>query len=303
MPKILSRLSNNQPIYRTKYGKYFNSTIEDILNSDFSEKYKGKINLIFTSPPFPLNKKKSYGNLKGEEYLNWFSSLSILFKNLLAPNGSIVIELGNAWEKGHPSMSLLPLQTMLEFIQKGNLKLCQQFIWHNTAKLPTPAHWVNIKRIRVKDNYTNIWWLSKNYFPKASNRRVLIEYSDGMKSLLKNQKYNFGTRPSEHKINETSFLKTNKGAIPGNVISCPNTFINEKYKKYCIDNDLELHPARMPIAIPEFFIKFLTTKNDIVMDPFAGSNTTGEAAEKLSRKWISVDSNLDFIKGSKGRFT
>lgn len=292
-----------KPYYQTKYGKYFSGNCEEVLsNNIFKKKYKGKINLIFTSPPFPLNKKKKYGNKKGDEYLEWLSNLACIFKEYLTNNGSIVIELGNSWEKGEPIMSTLPLKSLLSFLEKADLKLCQQFIWHNTAKLPTPAHWVTVKRERVKDSYTNIWWMSKTAYPKANNRKVLTPYSKGMQKLLQNKKYNHGKRPSEHFISKTAFLKNNEGAIPPNIIAAANTFINPNYKEYCLKNKLDLHPARMPIEIPNFFIKFLTEPNDIILDPFGGSNTTGEAAENLKRKWISLESNIEYIKGSKGRF-
>ena len=58
----------------------------------------------------------------------------------------------------------------------------------------------------------------------------------------------------------------------------------------------------MPSDLPEFFIKFLTDPGDIVFDPFAGSNTTGDVAESLGRRWLSVEAELDYIKGSIGRF-
>lgn len=289
--------------YNTKLGKYYHGKVEDVLGSKkFSSKYKGKINLIFTSPPFPLNKKKKYGNRQGDEYLEWLSDLALLFRDFLAPKGSIVIEIGNAWTAGRPTMSTLPIKALLRFLEKGKLNLCQQFVWYNTAKLPTPAEWVNIKRIRVKDAFTNIWWMSKTAFPKANNRRVLKDYSASMQLLLKRQNYNTGMRPSQHRINETSFLKKNRGAIPPNVLSSPNTFIDKNYQAYCNSNNLPLHPARMPGSLAEFFINFLTTKNDLVMDPFGGSNTTGKVAESLGRKWVSIEALEEYIAGSKGRF-
>ena len=141
----------------------------------------------------------------------------------MKPNGSIVMEIGNAWEPKRPVMSVLPLQSLLAFLQHGELNLCQQFVWYNPAKLPTPAQWVNIERSRVKDSYTNLWWMSPVERPKANNKRVLSEYSASMKKLLKRGKYNAGTRPSDHHIGATSFLTNNKGAIPPNVLTFSNT--------------------------------------------------------------------------------
>jgi site-specific DNA-methyltransferase (cytosine-N4-specific) len=75
--------------------------------------------------------------------------------------------------------------------------LAQEFFWWNPSKLPTPAEWVNIRRVRVKDAINCIWWLSRTPWPKASNRRVLIPYSDSMEELLKNG-YKAKRRPSGH---------------------------------------------------------------------------------------------------------
>lgn len=288
--------------YQTSLGHFYQGKIEDALESDIFEQYKGKINLIFFSPPFPLNRKKKYGNLQGEEYIDWLSSLASKFEKFLTPDGSIVIEVGNSWETGVPVMSTLALKSLLAFLERGEYQLCQQFVWNNPAKLPSPAQWVNVKRNRVKDSFTYFWWMSKTAFPKADNRKILVEYSKSMKNLLASGKYNSGNRPSEHNIGEKSFLTNNEGAIPSNVITAANTQSNTDYQKYCAEHQLVPHPARMPEALPEFFIKFLTDEGDIVLDPFGGSNTTGSVAEKLNRKWISVEPNIDYIRGSIGRF-
>lgn len=288
--------------YRTKRGRMYLGESQEVIKTKLLKKYRKKVQLIFTSPPFPLNLKKKYGNLQGQEYVHWLVSFAPLFKELLKPDGSIVMEIGNAWEPKRPVMSVLPLQSLLAFLQHGELNLCQQFVWYNPAKLPTPAQWVNIERSRVKDSYTNLWWMSPVERPKASNKRVLSEYSASMKKLLKRGKYNAGTRPSDHHIGATSFLTNNKGAIPPNVLTFSNTHSNTKYQQYCRKKRLKPHPARMPSSVAEFFIKFLSRPGDLVLDPFAGSNTTGAAAEMLKRRWISIEMFRRYVTGSRGRF-
>ena len=275
---------------------------ESVLTSSQAQKYKGKVNLIFTSPPFPLNRKKKYGNLQGEPYIQWLEEMSLLFKDFLAKDGSIVMEVGNAWEKGSPVMSTLALKSMLAFQEKANLNLCQQFICYNPARLPGPAQWVTIERSRVKDSFTHVWWMSPNERPKADNRRVLKPYSKSMLQLLKSKKYNAGIRPSEHHIGEKSFLKNNQGAIPSNVLTLSNTRTNDAYQKYCRKYNLPMHPARMQMELADFFINFLTEPGDLVLDPFGGSNTTGASAERLKRKWISIEPNVEYVRASYGRF-
>jgi site-specific DNA-methyltransferase (cytosine-N4-specific) len=291
-----------QEAYHTKRGVMLRGKAEDFLASPLAASYEGKVQLIFTSPPFPLNRKKRYGNLQGEAYVKWLADFAPRFMSLLKPDGSIVMELGNAWEPGHPVMSTLALRALLAFLEKGKLHLCQQFICYNPARLPSPAQWVNVERIRVKDAYTHVWWMAPTEKPKADNRRVLKEYSESMLKLLSSQKYNAGRRPSQHKIGEKSFLTDNKGAIPSNVLRLSNTQTNDPYQRYCRDRQLPMHPARMPMGLPEFFIKFLTAPKNLVCDPFAGSNTTGAAAEKLKRRWLAVEPHEDYVNGSKGRF-
>jgi site-specific DNA-methyltransferase (cytosine-N4-specific) len=275
---------------------------EDFLASPLSTEYRGKVRLILTSPPFPLNRKKKYGNKQGEEYIRWLSSFGRALRDLLLPDGSVVIEMGNAWEPGHPVMSTLALRALIAFLDDGDYFLCQQFVCHNPARLPTPAQWVNVERIRVKDSFTHIWWLSPTDRPKANNRRVPKEYSKSMLKLLESQRYNSGLRPSGHHIGESSFLRDNAGAIPSNVLTFANTAATDGYQRYCRTQGLRPHPARMPKGVADFFIRFLSDPGEIVLDPFAGSNTTGATAEGLERSWLSVEPIDEYVKGSMGRF-
>jgi DNA modification methylase len=288
--------------YQTGYGRMLHGLSDDILKSGALERFEGKVNLVFTSPPFPLNRKKRYGNKTGDEYIEWLSAYGPLLKKMLTPDGSIVMEVGNAWEQGSPVMSTLPIRSLLQFQEDNELFLCQEFVWQNPAKLPSPAQWVNVDRVRVKDSFTKIWWMSASERPKADNRRVLQEYSKSMKDLLKTGKYNAGKRPSEHNIGEQSFNTDNGGAIPGSVLTFANTQANDEYQVYCRDQEIELHPARMPIELAGFFINFLTDPGDLVLDPFGGSNTTGAAAERLGRFWLSIEAEEKYISGSMGRF-
>ncbi|WP_029570242.1 DNA-methyltransferase [Pantoea ananatis] len=288
--------------YATQWGRMHKGKSDEILADGTLSRFEGKVNLIFTSPPFPLNRKKRYGNETGESYIQWLCAFGPLLKKMLAPDGSIVIEMGNSWEPGMPVMSTLALRALLEFQSRNDLYLCQEFIWQNPAKLPSPAQWVNIERIRVKDSFTKLWWLAPKQNPKANNQNVLQEYSKAMKGLLKKGSYNAGKRPSEHDISETGFLRDNGGAIPSNVLTYANTHSSDAYQAYCRQNKFQLHPARMPSELAKFFIKFLTTPGDIVLDPFGGSNTSGASAEELERFWISIEASEEYIKGSRGRF-
>lgn len=287
--------------YRTSNGIAYNCPIEEFIESNQFAGLKGKVDLILTSPPYPLVSPKSYGNRVGEDYKLWLTEIVTKLSTLLKPKGSVVIEIGNAWNRGMPTMSTLPLETLIEIGRNADLHVCQQFIWNNPNKLPGPATWVNIKRVRVKDAYTHIWWYSKTPNPEANNRRVLQPYKDAMLKLLTRQSYNQGERPSGHDIG-AGFLKENLGSIPSNVLTFSNTSESTEYRKWCKDHGVPQHPARMPEKLADFFIELLTVKNSLVLDPFGGSNTTGRSAENLGRKWVYIERDSDFVLGSQGRF-
>ena len=278
------------------------SKAEAALHSDLLKPYIGRVQLVFTSPPFPLNRKKAYGNLQGLDYVEWLATFAMPLRRFLKPNGSIAIEMGNSWKPGEPVMSTLGLESLLAFLERGQLELCQQFICQNPARLPSPAQWVNVERIRVKDAFTHIWWMSPTTRPKANNRHVLTPYSQAMRQLLDTATYNSGKRPSEHSIGAESFLKDHGGAIPPNVLTAANTRAYDPYLQYCKKNDIPLHPARMPTDIAKFFVRFLTDPGDLVLDPFAGSNVTGAVAETLGRRWIGIEANPEYASASKSRF-
>jgi site-specific DNA-methyltransferase (cytosine-N4-specific) len=304
----------SKSIYETKLGAAFCGDALKVLQSKRFQRHKGKVQIILTSPPFPLNTKKKYGNLQGEQYIEWFAQFAPLLRTLVAKNGSIVIEMGNAWELGRPVMSTLVLRALLRFLEEGDLNLCQEFVWYNPARLPAPIQWVNVERIRVKDAFTRIWWMSPSERPKADNRRVLRKYSESMEKLIKTGKYNAGYRPSEHRIGKTSFKTNNNGAIPPNVLNgdeAPslgsllkgtNTHSYDQYQLFCRSQNIPLHPARMPPEVVEFFVRFLSDKDDLVLDPFAGSNTTGAVAQRLGRRWLSCEANWEYAASSVARF-
>jgi len=311
-----------KPSYSTKLGKYYKGDSVKLLSSRFGDNLKNKVQLILTSPPFPLNEKKKYGNLNGRKYLDWFTELAGIYSRLLTPDGSIVIELGNSWEHKRPIQSTLHLESLLGFLNKpeANLRLCQQFVCYNPARLPSPAQWVTVNRIRTVDSYTNIWWMAKSDYPKADNRKVLRPYSKSMIRLLKRKKYNSGTRPSQHTIGDKSFLVDNSGSImhnvieveqmdenrklrvPHNIFSLANTNSNDYFLNACRSQEIQPHPARMPLGLASFFIEFLTDPGDIVLDPFAGTNTTGYCAERLGRKWVSIEIEPKYEVQARIRF-
>ncbi|TWW08893.1 methyltransferase, partial [Planctomyces bekefii] len=257
------------------------------------------VDLIMTSPPFGLVRKKAYGNEDADQYVQWFRQFGREFARVLKPSGSLVIDIGGAWKPGLPTRSLYHYELLIMLCRMCGFHLAQEFFWWNPAKLPTPAEWVNVRRVRVKDAVNCIWWLSKTPFPKVSNRRILQPYSDSMKDLLKNG-YKAKVRPSGHDIS-TKFQRNNGGAIPPNLIAIANTESNGAYQRYCRENGLPEHPARFPASLPAMFIRMLTDKGDFVVDPFGGSCVTGSVAEQMERNWLCCELDLEYVEGAKGQ--
>ena len=258
------------------------------------------VDLVMTSPPFGLVRKKSYGNEDAHRYCDWFRLFASGFRRILKESGSLVIDIGGAWKPGTPTRSLYHFELLLMLCEEYGFHLCQEHYWWNPSKLPTPAEWVNIRRVRVKDAVNCVWWLSPTPWPKASNRRVLTPYSESMRGLLKNG-YKAKLRPSGHQIS-TKFARDNGGSVPPNLLAVANTESNGRYQEYCREHELPVHPARFPKELPEYFIRLLTNPGDMVLDPFAGSCVTGAVAERLGRRWTCCELNEDYLKGAMARF-
>lgn len=282
--------------HQTEFGTMWNGD-----SLDWMDKQKAaSVNLIMTSPPFGLVRKKSYGNEDAHAYCDWFRPFAEGFRKILKEDGSLVIDIGGAWKAGYPTRSLYHFELLIMLCEEYGFHLALEHYWWNPAKLPTPAEWVNVRRVRPKDAVNCVWWLSKNPFPKANNRRVLAPYSDSMKSLLKNG-YQAKTRPSGHVISE-KFGRDNGGSVPPNLLAIANTESNGVYQDYCREKGLEIHPARFPAALPEYFIRMTTDPGDFVFDPFGGSCITGAVSEALGRKWACVEMNTAYLEGAMARF-
>ena len=261
------------------------------------------VDLIMTSPPFALLRQKSYGNKEQDQYVEWLGRFGEAAYRVLKDSGSFVLDLGGAYKRGKPVRSLYNYHVLLDFCDRLGYELAEEFFWFNPSKLPSPIEWVNKRKIRAKDAVNTVWWFSRSTEPKADVTRVLVPYSKRMKTLLENPNrfYQPKERPSGHDI-ARAFARDNGGAIPSNLLQIPNTESNSSYLRLCNMLGRRSHPARFPSALPQFFIKFLTDPEDLVVDLFSGSNTTGQAAERLGRRWLSMDISREYAALSALRF-
>jgi site-specific DNA-methyltransferase (cytosine-N4-specific) len=294
------------PYYETVLGVAYHADSLEVLKV----LPEGSVNAVITSPPYALHFKKAYGNVDKVDYSGWFLPFAKEILRVLKDDGSFILNIGGSYNKGRPTRSIYQYKLLVELVETLGFHLAQEFYWYNPAKLPMPAEWVTVRRMRVKDAVEHVWWLSKSPYPKANNRNVLKPYSEDMLRL--NQRgVRSTTRPSGHNI-RASFDKVDAGgSIPSNVfenempselLKFGNNAANDNYTKKCKESGIKIHPARFPAALPEFFIKLITEEGDVIVDPFAGSNTTGAVSENLNRRWIAIESIQEYLEASKFRF-
>lgn len=305
-PHAASLLPQQTPFYETELGAAYLADSRDVLR----QLPESSVNLVFTSPPYALHFKKEYGNVNKAEYVEWLLTFAKEIFRVLKDDGSFVLNIGGSYNKGLPTRSTYHFKVLLALVEEVNFHLAQECFWYNPAKMPMPAEWVTVRRIRVKDAVEYVWWFSKTPWPKANNRRVLKPYSADMIRLNK-RGVRATVRPSGHNITSGFDKLDAGGAIPPNVFEgeIPSDFLragnnsaNDLYTTRCKEAGIKIHPARFPAALPEFFLKLLTDEGDLVVDPFGGSNTTGKVAETLSRRWIVMDEVSEYLEASKFRF-
>lgn len=301
------RIPDFVPLYSTELGDAYLADSLQVLRAlpDRS------INVVLTSPPYALHFKKEYGNAEKDSYVEWFVPFAREIHRVLAEDGSFVLNIGGSYDKGSPTRSLYHFKLLIELVETVGFHLAQECFWYNPAKMPMPAEWVTVRRIRLKDSVEYVWWLSKSPWPKANNRKVLKPYSKDMERLNR-RGVRATVRPSGHNIKQSFSGVGAGGSISSNVLEdgtademlkCGNNAANDNYTKKCKELGLKIHPARFPAALPEFFLKLLTEEGDYVLDPFAGSNTTGWVAESLGLRWIASERVETYLEASRLRFS
>ena len=291
--------TKTSPAYYTSMGATFIGDSRELLE----ELSDGSVNLVITSPPFALQRRKDYGNLDQYEYIDWFLEFGRIVHRKLRDDGSFVVDFGGAYMKGVPARSLYNFRVLIRMIDDLGFFLAEDFYWFNPSKLPSPIEWVNKRKLRAKDSINTVWWFSKTEWPKSDVTKVLVPYSDRMRKLIEDPDkfYTPKIRPSGHDIGR-AFAKDNGGAIPSNLLQISNSESNGQYLSACKAVGINGHPARFPAKLPEFFIRMLSEPNDLVVDIFSGSNTTGQVAEQEGRRWMAFEALPEYVAASSFRF-
>jgi site-specific DNA-methyltransferase (cytosine-N4-specific) len=278
------------PSYSTSAGDAYHGDSREVL----ATLADASVDLCFTSPPFPLQRQKAYGNVTADNYIEWIMPVVEQVHRVLTNGGSFVIEIGSGWNPGSPTISTLPWELGLRLTQL--FRLAQKYPWFNTRSLPSPTEWVCKQRVRCKEAVTELLWFGKCAQPYADNRAVLTPY------VRANRPRRAAHHPSGHKITPHTWHNGNGGAIPPNCFTRPGV-AGDDYMRRCKAAGHVVHPARQPPEFADFFIRMCTRPGALVLDPFAGSNTTGQVAEQLGRRWLSIEIQREYVAASRLRFT
>lgn len=230
--------------------------------------------LIVTSPPYADARKKHYDSIHPDSYADWFCSFHQAFYHILKPKGSLVINIKDKVVDGGRHRYVW--ETIEKLCEMGWYSI-DDYIWQKTN--PMPGFWPT----RLRDGWEYCFHLAKCKTPYMNQDAVKIPTGKWAKVRLTNLNGKSAVRHNSE--NDSGFGRDlrkwvgKKEVLPSNVLSLP--LVGKNFG----------HPAVYPVGLPSFFIKLLTPKNGIVVDPFAGSGQTGIAALQLNRNSILVDND------------
>ena len=237
------------------------------------------IDLIVTSPPYAMQRKKTYGGITEEDYPDWIEQIGIKLKKVMKPTGSFVLNIKEHVSDGRRS----------NYVMKSVLKLSEHFtfsdtyIWRKTNPFPTGS-----KR-RLKDGFEYCFWFTKGKYKFYPDQVLVKSNSRFLESEKRRKNTGMHNTNNGSGMNMARRVSSSELVRPSNVIDL------------AVDTTNHIHPATFPAGLPEFFIKLMTDKNDIILDPFMGSGTTGVAALNNNRDFIGIEINNDYYSEASNR--
>jgi len=237
------------------------------------------IDLIVTSPPYADRRKKTYGGIPENQYVEWFLPISAELKRVLKPKGSFVLNIKEKAVNGERATYVLEL---ILAMKKQEWLWIEEYVWHK--KNSFPGKWPN----RFRDSWERCLHFTKQKKFRMYQKAVMVPMGDWAKSRIKNPSKNDHIR-FESKVksglsrNVSNWAKRDL-AYPTNVLHMATECGNVR------------HSAAFPISLPLWFIKLLSKEGDLVLDPFLGSGTTALAAMSLNRHFIGTEKNKRYYK-------
>lgn len=242
------------------------------------------IDLIFTSPPYADQRKRTYGGVKPGEYVDWFLPKTEQFLRVLKPTGTFILNIKERVVNGERHTYII--QLILEMRKQGWL-WTEEFIWHK--KNSYPGKWPN----RFRDAWERLLQFNKQRKFNMYQEAVMVPVGAWAQDRLANLSETDRIR-DESKV-ESGFGKNISNWVgrdkvyPDNVIHMATECSNRN------------HSAAFPVDLPTWFIKLFTAEGDMVLDPFIGSGTTAVAAKQLGRDYVGIDINDEYCRVAEER--
>jgi DNA modification methylase len=230
------------------------------------------IDLIVTSPPYADARKRTYGGIHPDKYVEWFLPISAELLRILKPTGTFILNIKERVFNGERHIYVLEL---ILGMRKQGWFWTEEFIWHK--KNCYPGKWPN----RFRDSWERLLQFNKDKKFKMFQEAVMVPMGDWRKTRLRKLSDTDRIR-DESKVlsgfgkNISNWVGRTK-AYPTNVLHMATECANKN------------HSATFPEALPEWFIKLFTEEGDWVLDPFMGSGTTIGAAQKLLRNSVGIE--------------
>lgn len=265
------------------------------------------IHLYLSSPPYCISRARAYGGPAESEYVDFICRMLEPVVASLAPGGSIALNVSNdVFVPGTPARSLYRERLVLALHDRLGLHKMDELIWANNSKAPGPIAWASKQRMQLNTGWEPVYWFALNpNLVRADNRRALQPHSERHLRLMQRggEQRTASYGDGANRIQPGAFGAPTSGRIPKNVLQFGHRCHSQKEARAeAAAQGLPVHGATMPLSLARFLVEFLTQKDDLIVDSFAGWNTTGLAAEQSGRRWISVERMLEYVLGSAPRF-
>lgn len=242
------------------------------------------IDMVLTSPPYAERRKDTYGGIKSNDYIPWFSPMAFEIKRVLKETGSFFINIKPHTEKGVRDLYVFKLVVFLS--EEVGFNFIDEFSW---VKNGFPG---DLKG-RFKNGFEPIYHFSKGSSSTITFNPLACGAAIKPESTARAFRKQCGKPNNGSKMTgmNTTNLQTLKVGRPSNVIHVDNVL-----NQYSENKD---HPATYPVKLCDFFIKSFSNKGDIILDPFMGSGTTGVSAKLNERRFIGVEIKKDYFDLAK----
>ncbi len=244
------------------------------------------IDLIFTSPPYADQRRRTYGGVTPDEYVDWFLPKAVQFQRVLKPTGTFILNIKERVVNSERHTYVIDL--ILKMREQGWL-WTEEFMWHK--KNSYPGKWPN----RFRDNWERLIQFNKQKQFNMYQEAVMVPVGDWAKTRLSNLSETDKTR-DESRVGSGFGKNVSKWVgrdmvYPTNVIHMATETSNRN------------HSATFPVDLPAWFAKLFTQPGDVVLDPFIGSGTTALAAAQLGRYYVGIDLSKEYVELARKRIS